>query len=68
MALQRKHFDQSLARFLQPADNASIHGYCAAFLAVTVIATTGAVVTGIIAGRPPVPAGSGNPGAVRHSE
>ena len=50
--LQPKHFDQSLVRFLEPANNASIHGYGAAFLAVTVIAVAGAVVTGILVRRP----------------
>jgi EmrB/QacA subfamily drug resistance transporter len=56
--LQPKHFNQSLVRFLQPANDASIRGYGAAFLAVTVIAIGAAVVTGILVRRPPALAAS----------
>jgi hypothetical protein len=51
--LQPKHFNQSLVGLLQPAYDASIQGYGTAFLAVSVIAVAGAVVTGTLVRRPP---------------
>lgn len=51
--LQPKHFDQSVVHYLGPAYDASIQGYGAAFLAVSVIAVVGVVAAGLLVRRPP---------------
>jgi EmrB/QacA subfamily drug resistance transporter len=51
--LQPHHFNQSLVGYLQPAYDASIEGYGAAFIAVSVIALIGVVAAGVLVRRPP---------------
>ncbi len=50
--LNSKHFDPSLTLYLHPAYKASDRGYSAAFLAVSVIALLGAVVSARLVRRP----------------
>jgi hypothetical protein len=50
--LSPHHFSQSFIPYLEPAGRASDRGYAAAFLAVTIIALAGMVLTAILVKRP----------------
>jgi hypothetical protein len=52
--LHPRHFDRDLVKYLEPASQASDHGYIAAYLAVSVIALIGVVVVARLVRRPAV--------------
>jgi hypothetical protein len=50
--LNPHHFNRALTGYLQPAEKASDRGYAAAFLAVSIIAVIGALVTARLVRKP----------------